>query len=230
MPPHPAWNTKPKLSFRKLPRWARGNRFVTCLCLTRNRRQWLPKAIQCFQQQTYPRSELLILADGEDVRDLVPEDDRIHLIHLAEQRNIGEKRNFGCGQALGEVICHWDDDDWSGPWRLACQIDMLRESERSVVGFHSMRFTDGAKWWKYEGTPNYALGTSLCYRREWWEKHPFEPKNIGEDNVFVSVASAAKQLVTADAEINEKLQLMYATNHSGNTSPRCMGDNWKVIT
>lgn len=223
MPPHPAWNTKPKLSSRKLPRWARGNRFVTCLCLTRNRRQWLPKAIQCFQQQTYPRLELLILADGEDVRDLVPEDDRIHLVHLAEQRNIGEKRNFGCGQALGEVICHWDDDDWSAPGRLADQIERL--GEFAVSGYHSMRFTDGTKWWKYEGTPNYALGTSLCYRREWWEKHPFEAKNIGEDNIFVSVASAAKQLVSVDAG-----ELMYATNHHGNTSPRCMGDNWKPIT
>jgi hypothetical protein len=102
---------------------------------------------------------------------------------------------------------------------------MLNESERSVVGFHSMRFTDGAKWWKYEGTRNYALGTSLCYRREWWQKHPFESKNIGEDNAFVAVASAAKQLISDDAG-----ELMVAMNHPGNTSPRSMGDNWKPIT
>jgi glycosyltransferase involved in cell wall biosynthesis len=184
----------------------------------------LPKAIQCFQQQTYRRAELLILACGEDVRDLVPADDRIRLIHLAEQRNIGEKRNFGCSQAIGEVVCHWDDDDWSGPGRLARQVDMLNESGLALAGFHSMRFTDGTKWWNYEGTRNYALGTSLCYRRSWWASHQFEAKNIGEDNVFVSVASAAKQLVSADAG-----ELMYATNHPSNTSPRCIGDNWKVV-
>jgi glycosyltransferase involved in cell wall biosynthesis len=184
----------------------------------------LPQAILCFQQQTYPHRELLILSDGEDVRDLVPADDRIRLVHLAEQRNIGEKRNFGCGQALGEIICHWDDDDWSESWRLALQIGMLNESGLSLAGFHSMRFTDGEKWWKYEGTQNYALGTSLCYRRSWWKEHPFEPKNIGEDNFFVSVASAAKQLISVDAEV-----IMHATIHSGNTSPRCMGDNWRVL-
>lgn len=167
----------------------------------------------------------MILADGEDVQDLVPADSRIRLIHLAEQRNIGEKRNFGCSQAIGEIICHWDDDDWSGPGRLACQIDMLNESDRAVAGFHSMRFTDGTKWWRYEGTTNYALGTSLCYRREWWQGHPFDAKNIGEDNAFVAVAGAAKQISSVDAGA-----LMYATIHPGNTSPRAMGDNWKVIS
>jgi glycosyltransferase involved in cell wall biosynthesis len=182
----------------------------------------LPKAIQCFQQQTYRRAELLILADGEDVRDLVPADNRIRIIHLAEQRNIGEKRNFGCSQAIGEVICHWDDDDWSAPGRLADQID--RMGEFAVSGYHSMRFTDGAKWWKYEGTMNYALGTSLCYRREWWSAHQFDAKNIGEDNAFVATASAARQLISADAG-----ELMYATIHPGNTSPRSMGDNWKPL-
>jgi glycosyltransferase involved in cell wall biosynthesis len=168
--------------------------------------------------------ELLILADGEDVQDLVPADSRIRLIHLAEQRNIGEKRNFGCSQAIGEIICHWDDDDWSGPQRLERQINMLNESGSAVAGFHSMRFTDGPRWWKYEGTANYALGTSLCYRRQWWQGHAFDAKNIGEDNAFVSVASSAQQLASVDAG-----ELMYATIHPGNTSPRCMGDNWKVI-
>jgi O-antigen biosynthesis protein len=214
---------KRRSSRRKLPRWLRGIRFVTCLCLTRNRRKWLPESIRCFQQQTYPHRELLILADGEDVRDLVPTHDRIRLIHLAEQRNIGEKRNFGCSKAIGDVICHWDDDDWSAPERLADQI--MRLGDFAVSGYHSMRFTDGARWWKYEGTHNYALGTSLCYRRAWWRTYPFESKNVGEDNTFVSVVSAAKQLVSVDAG-----ELMYATIHPGNTSPRSLGDNWKPIT
>jgi glycosyltransferase involved in cell wall biosynthesis len=210
---------------RKLPRRARGHRFVTCLCLTRDRRTWLPKAIACFQQQTYRRAELLILADGEDVRDLVPaNDERIRLIHLAESRTIGEKRNFGCARAGGEVICHWDDDDYSAPGRLERQIALLLESGRSMVGFSHMRFTDGASWWQYEGTKNYALGTSLCYWREWQQKNPFPPANIGEDNQMVSRAQAAGQIVSEDAG-----ELMYATIHSGNTSPRSGGNNWKKL-
>jgi len=87
-----------------------------------------------------------------------------------------------------------------------------------------MPFTDGERWWKYEGTKGYALGTSLCYRRSWWQAHPFEAKNVGEDNDFVSVAVSAGRLISVDAG-----KMMYATNHPGNTSPRVMGDNWKHI-
>lgn len=199
--------------------------FVTCLCLTRNRPEWLQGAIRCFQQQTYPNRELLILADGQDVRHLVPEDDpRIRLIHLAGWPEIGAKRNYGCERAAGEVIAHFDDDDHSAPGRLADQVERLLQSGKAVTGFHSMRFTDGTQWWKYQGTRNYALGTSLCYRRDWWSAHRFPSVQVGEDNQFVTAAQDAGQLVTADAD-----ELMYATNHPGNTSPRKLGDNWKPI-
>jgi glycosyltransferase involved in cell wall biosynthesis len=197
---------------------------VTCLCLTRNRRTWLPKAIECFLSQTYRRTELLILADGEDVQDLVPDDERIRLIHLAEQRKIGEKRNFGCDRSRGDVICHWDDDDWSAPGRLARQIELLNGSGLSVAGFHSIRFTDGESWWQYLGSKNYAVGTSLCYRREWWKANPFSLANVGEDNTMVWAAQHAKQIVSEDAG-----ELMYATIHPGNTSPRMIADNWKKL-
>ena len=167
----------------------------------------------------------MILADGQDVRHLVPEDDpRVRLIHLAGWPEVGAKRNYGCERAAGEIIAHWDDDDYSAPARLADQVQRLLESGKAVTGFHSMRFTDGVRWWKYEGTRNYALGTSLCYRRDWWSAHRFPVVQVGEDNQFVATAHSAGELVTADAG-----DLMYATNHSGNTSPRKLGDNWKPI-
>ena len=188
---------------------------MTALCITRNRRSWLPKAIQCFLEQAYPRAELLIIADGDDVQDLIPNEVQIRLIHLSEARNIGEKRNFACSRAHGSVICHWDDDDVSAPGRISRQLEMLNASGLQVAGFHSMRFTDGKHFWKYQGKSNYALGTSLCYRRAWWEAHPFKPMPVGEDNEFVYAAQAAGQIVAEDAG-----DLMVAWNHSGNTSPR----------
>jgi len=192
---------------------------VTCLCLTRNRRTWLPKAIACFQKQTYPQAELLILADGQDVRELLPDDDRVRLIHLSEVRTIGEKRNFGCGRAQGDVICHWDDDDWSAPGRLADQIPRLNGI--AVTGYNAMRFTDGGRWWRYQGTSDYALGTSLCYLRSWWQAHPFKACNVGEDNVFVNMARSERAILSVDAG-----ELMHATIHPNNTSPRHITANW----
>ncbi|HEX4278316.1 MAG TPA: glycosyltransferase family 2 protein [Bryobacteraceae bacterium] len=197
---------------------------MTCLCLTRNRRLWLPKAIECFLGQTYQHRELLIVADGEDIRDLIPDDPRIRLLYLTGAADIGDKRNFGCDRAAGETIAHWDDDDFSAPERLSDQLQRLEESRKAVTGYHSMRFTDGANWWKYEGTRNYSLGTSLCYRRDWWATNRFPSLQIGEDNQFVATAWSAGQLATADAG-----DLMHATIHSGNTSPRNITDNWKAL-
>ena len=135
---------------------------------------------------------------------------------------VGQKRNFACSRARGEVIAHWDDDDWSEPGRLADQIERL--DGHQVSGYSAMRFTDGSEWFDYFGPISYALGTSLCYRRSWWEAHPFEPLNVGEDNHFVNAAHSAGALVSVPAR-----GLMYATTHAGNTSPRIYGSNWKRI-
>ena len=179
----------------------------------------------CFLQQQASNAEMLILSDGPDVRDLVPDDDRIRLIHLAGHPGIGDKRNFGCERSAGEFIAHWDDDDHSAPGRLADQLARLEQTGKSVTGYHSIRFTDGERWWKYSGTPNYSVGTSLVYRRAWWKQNRFRSVQIGEDNQFVAVASAAGELVTADAG-----DLMHATIHKGNTSPRKMGSSWTAIS
>jgi glycosyltransferase involved in cell wall biosynthesis len=185
----------------------------------------LPKAIRCFQNQTYRNRELLILADGEDVRDLVPgEDPLIRLLQLSGSTEIGEKRNFGCERAAGSVIAHFDDDDHSEPGRLRDQVNRLVASRKAVTGYHSMRFTDGARWWKYKGSPNYALGTSLCYRLDWWRVHRFAAVQVGEDNQYVANAHGRGELTTVDAG-----ELMYATIHPGNTSPRRIGDNWQPL-
>ena len=87
-----------------------------------------------------------------------------------------------------------------------------------------MRFTMGEDWWQYSGTADYALGTSLMYRRDWWSAHRFDSVQVGEDNRFASEASAARELASTDAR-----ELMYATIHPGNTSPRNFGSSWKKL-
>jgi O-antigen biosynthesis protein len=201
---------------------------VTAVCLTRNRREWLPKAIQAFQHQTYPGRQMLIVADGEDVRDLVPSDDeRISLIVApGERKPVGAKRNFACSLVSTELVAHWDDDDYSAPGRLEDQVVRLIESAKSVTGYHTMKFTDGERWWQYLGWPAFALGTSLVYRRAWWERNRFASIPVGEDSPFVSSAVRAREFVAAG-----DLDLMYATVHAKNTSPRRINTagNWREL-
>ncbi len=209
-----------------MPRWRHLRpSFVTCLCLTRNRRNWLPTAIRHYQAQTHPNRELLILADGDDVRDLIPNDESIRLVEIEEGCRVGEKRNFGCSLALGDIIAHWDDDDYSAPARIEDQARRLETSGKAVTGYNQMRFTDGKAWWSYDGTGNWALGTSLCYRKEWWRLHPFPAIHVGEDGQFVGVAQKHKQIVAVPAG-----DLMTATIHQSNTSPRQLsGSCWRRL-
>lgn len=179
---------------------------VTCLCLTtHDRSAFLAQAVENFKSQTYPNKELLIVDD-------------------VKAATIGEKRNLGISEAPGEIIAHWDDDDYSAPGRLADQVAMLESSGLAVAGYSAMYFTDGTQWWKYRHGGNYAIGTSLCFRKSWWADHRFPNQQTGEDNVFQREAAGAGQLISKDAE-----RMMVASIHRGNTCPRNLGNQYRPV-
>ena len=206
---------------------------VTCLCLTmEGRKEFLTRAVDCFLKQTYPFRELLIVADSIeqadvvfDSRGMVPVGMSISIYIPNEERlNIAQKRNLGCEAALNtDLIAVWDDDDFSASGRLAQQVEELRITSKAVTGYRSMKFTDGANWWKFSLPRGLVLGTSLCFTRDWWNMHPFPTgssvfnpaSQVGEDIQFAGEAEAAGQL----AECPD-LGLMYASIHPGNTSKR----------
>ena len=48
---------------------------------------------------------------------------------------------LACGYALGDVLAHWDDDDWSADWRLAYQMEALSNNEwASLCGIARVLF------------------------------------------------------------------------------------------
>lgn len=209
---------------------------VTCIMPTMpSRREWLPKAIECFRLQTYADRELVIVADeAPDFMDFVGSVlasaagvDAVIAVSAA-RASVGAKRNIGCHHATGEMIAHFDDDDYSFPGRLADQVPRLIETGKSVTGYHSIRFTDGSRWWQYHGHPvNWAFDTSLCYRKSFWARHPFDEINDGLEASFRAAAIREGEFVTVAG--NEQL---YATIHPGNTGPRVMtpgSASWEEI-
>ena len=144
---------------------------------------------------------------------------------LPDKITIGEKRNLACALAYGEFCAHFDSDDHSAPGRLADQMEHMR-SGVSVVGYHSMLWTDGVGWWRYDG-PLFdgaygALGTSFLYRKSWWETHHFPRGPVNrvdaEDNPFVQAAMNAGVFVGVPAR-----EMMVARIHPDNTSPKSTG-------
>lgn len=197
---------------------------VSCIMPTRNRREFVPRAIECFLAQTYALRELVILDNGESVADLIPKDDRIRYIRMAAKSTTGQLRNLCCQVARGEFIAHWDDDDWSHPERLAEQVAAIEGYQ--ATGYNSIYFHGPGKneVHRYEGAKAYALGTSLFYRRAWWDKTRFPALLVGEDNEFVRRSTGVMKFLDGSSRI-------VARTHKTNTSPRiAQSSEWKKAT
>lgn len=196
---------------------------VTAIMPTRGRCEWALQALRSFLAQTHDDKEIVIVDDADErsfaSRPVDPEGlDRIRYQILDRRLSIPEKRNHCCELASGDVIMHWDSDDWSAKSRMADQLARLEKSELAVGGYYAMLFWDHQNrlGYRYKGSVNYAIGTSLAYRREWWSDHKFRfPPDVGhgEDNEFVRMAREAAQIQCADAG-----PLMVARIHAGNTA------------
>src|SRR5262249_24399824 len=125
---------------------------VSCIMPTADRRRFVPHAIRCFLAQEYAEKELLIVDDGADaIADLVPNDERMRDSRQEGKRAGGAKRNFACREARGEILVHWDDDDWSASWRLRYQVEQLRAAQADICGLNRVWFfaLQENKAWEY---------------------------------------------------------------------------------
>lgn len=189
---------------------------VSAVMITRGRREMAGHALSCFFAQTYPDKELVIIDDADNPS--FPDGVRatgVNYVLNHAKLCIPAKRNQSCEMARGEIIWTLDSDDWSAPERMADQVARLEESGKAMTGYHAMLFAcDDGRVYRYAGKPGYAIGTSHCYLRSWWQSHRWhEQKTINSDNLFSKAANGASQLITVDAG-----QMQVARIHSGNTS------------
>lgn len=197
---------------------------VSCIMPTANRPRFVPQAIRYFLAQDYTDKELLILDDGEEnIEDLVPESPQIRYIRKSARQTIGAKRNTACDVANGEIIVHWDDDDWSAPWRLNYQVRELLQSEADVCGLDRVLFVEPktSRAWEYlyqRGGQPWVYGATLCYRKSFWCRNPFPAVGVGEDARFVWNARGARVLALSENGFYVGLI------HESNTSPKQVSD------
>jgi hypothetical protein len=121
---------------RLVPGTGSGGPRVSCIMPTCDRRLFVPRAVRHFLAQRWPDAELIVIDDGErPVEDLVPVGGRIRYLRQAVRRSIGHKRNLACEAATGEIVIHWDDDDWMAPTWIATQVAALAAAGADVTGF-----------------------------------------------------------------------------------------------
>ncbi|MGI9102244.1 MAG: glycosyltransferase [Terriglobales bacterium] len=199
---------------------------VSCIMPTANRRRFLPRSMRCFFQQDYPNLELVIVDDGDDpIADLLPPDPRLRYFRLPEKQTVGSKRNFACSQARGDIVIHWDDDDWYAAFRVRRQVTPLLEERGLVSGtstiFYYHAENNEAFRYEYQGSPVAWLG-GIAYWKHCWERHPFGPAQVGEDVLFLAAVPAASRVDLRD------LTLCVAALHDSNASKKITsGSFWQ---
>lgn len=177
---------------------------VSCIMPTHDRRRFVPLAVHYFLRQEYPHRELIVLDDGADVvDDLIPDDPRVRYLRLDRRLSIGAKRNRAVAEARGELVAHWDDDDWNGPERLQVQVERLLASGADLCGLDRPLFYDAdarrAWQYRYAGRRPWAAGGTWLYRRKLWEERPFDAVDDGEDTRFVWRLASGRVLALGDA-------------------------------
>jgi glycosyltransferase involved in cell wall biosynthesis len=191
---------------------------------TGNRKEFVPLAIKSFLSQDYgAKFELVVVDDGNvPCWDVVPElyNEFIRYEYRGRdygpRMSIGEKRNWGNRSAHGDIIVHWDDDDWYHPSRLRDQIEHLLASGKQVVGYHSIHYyrESDKKTFKYNDPTfrPHGGGTSLVYWKKFWEVHKFPDRQIAEDFIFTTWARNTDQMASKDG-----LGMVVARVHSKST-------------
>ena len=108
--------------------------FVSAVCPTYNRREFLPYLLYIWQYQDYPadKRELIILDDSPTSNaDLIemmtdPATSNVRYIHSPERLALGNKRNRLNALANGEYIICLDDDDYYAPDKISYQVAQMQ--------------------------------------------------------------------------------------------------------
>jgi glycosyltransferase involved in cell wall biosynthesis len=161
--------------------------FVSVLTPTCNRRKFIPAAIRCFKNQTYPqaRMEWIVLDDGTDkVKDLFDAAGLSNVRYIAlpegERLPIGAKRNRLNDLATGDIVVAWDDDDYYPPERVGKAVTALRSAPGQrvpVVGSSELYlyFTDRDEIWSIGPYgQNHCTNGTMAYWRSYTATHRYD--------------------------------------------------------
>ena len=171
---------------------------VSCIMPTNGRPDWAQQAIRYFQNQDYPNLELVIVdASAGDAASPIRDDPRIRLHRIQSRCTIGAMRNMACELSRGDIIIHWDDDDWYGPNRVTAQVQPILDGQADITALNESMFFELDCWRFWRVTPElhrrlFVLdvhGGTLAFRRSFFGgvcRYP--DQSLAEDAAFLQRA------------------------------------------
>jgi glycosyltransferase involved in cell wall biosynthesis len=136
-PPKPLVPTKEEL---KRP-------FVSVLCVTFNRRPFIPMFLEMIRNQDYPQSrfEVIVVDDGTDpIEDIIQQAQmpNVRYIRVKEKMPLGKKRNYANSliDNRTKYVVPMDDDDVQMAERISHSVEMLEKNPQALCAGSSEMF------------------------------------------------------------------------------------------
>ena len=185
---------------------------ATVVALTCNPPQYVLLALRQIALQDYPALEALVVHDGTaplapllraaypaleivtGAPELPPAAGGfvVRLLRLPHQASIGEKRALASRAARGDVVVHWDDDDFFEPGRISAQVAPIVRGAAEVtsVELSHMVAMPAMEVYAIPGQ-RLPLWSSLAYRASLGRELSFLNVSLAEDVDFAERAVQA---------------------------------------
>lgn len=158
--------------------------------VTANRKHLMKRSIACFNKQSYPNKELVVVDDGEQdlsgVLEAVPEN-QLNYIKLdpSEDNTLGKLRNISLQEANGYYLVQWDDDDWYHPERISIQASYLDDGHDACCLSGALMHLDTPEYvhHPYVGQLPEGIPGSIMHRNDPSISYPHTRR--AEDTVFL---------------------------------------------
>jgi hypothetical protein len=200
---------------------------ISVVMATRDRPHLLPIALACYQHQTYPRRELIVVDDGEEFPADPAQVAAIggRLIRVEPGTPLGSKLNEGLQAAKGRFCQKMDDDDWYAPRFLETMVSAVLTSWQGVCRptlafLKPFLFFDLIHWEVRQSMQVNVPGATLMFGRDDWEARRFRPVRRDEDVWFVIDQTRAG---VTPLPVNQP-ELFLAVRHQGVARNR--GHTW----
>jgi len=191
---------------------------ISCICVTKDRSDYLRRAVLCFISQDYQNKELVIsIPEDDDLSKIVVDDIqennliKIKVIKRSKEMSLGNARNQAISRCSGEYICIWDDDDWYHTSRLNYQFNCLKTVNfrfQACVLSRIILYDLISKTAYYSFSYTWD-GTLFC-KKEILLQNQYANSNFGEDTHVISFLSGKNQLL-----LTEKAPYLYIYVYHG---------------
>lgn len=203
---------------------------VSVLCITKDRRVFMPLLKYCYMIQSYPEDklELVIVDDGEDsIEDTLIGVPNVKYVRCDPGLTISQKRNLAVQNAMYDILVTMDDDDvYPNNSILQRTAMMLMEPRKECAFCTTIPCYDITKYASFMNVPPTHLGMServseatLVFTRKFWEERHFDDSvHIGEGNAFIRGREQMCREVSPQ-------EVIVSLIHPKNTSARRLPEN-----